>query len=266
MAILEDDVKDLQAKRKILAEVTRALELQVFQEQRRATPQTASVAKRDPASRTIPVQQANSVSAVDSLRKQYESLNRRLDSAKSVSQKLEEDSRRLEEQLQSRFSERAALASLHETLSKEVADLERHETIVSGVVRESKEVIRKSGSYASRLPYLEKRSATLEEVIAATKADFQATQATLTTLIDSDDRTLTELRRFSVNSVATVMPSLIRQLQTENELLQRLAHAHVEEADRNRMSLQQNADRLQERLQGIEDKIRSALMRCTPNH
>lgn len=264
MAQVEEDVRELQAKRKWLVDVTRSLELQVYQEQRRfSSKHSEKKAHAVPSPSHTPRVSAHATTgregAIQVVRNEYESLNRRLDSAKSILDNLKSDSDRLTSQFDGRQRERTALAAMSEALTKEVTDLERHELVVSGIVRESKDAIRKSGTYASRMPYLKKYADSLEEIIAATRDDFQTAQKILSTIMESDENSIAELRRVTSLSPAqqNVLPSLVRQLQTENELLQRLAHVHVEDAERERGELGRTAEKLQGRLKDVEEKIRS---------
>jgi hypothetical protein len=80
--------------------------------------------------------------------------------------------------------------------------------------------------------------------------------------IQSDDTSIEVLRGVfqSRNGASGALPSLLRQLQHENETLQRFSHAYLEEAESERATMQQAADQLQQRLLAIEEKTRALTM------
>lgn len=287
LANTEEEWKELQERRKHLIELSRSLELQLYQKRKmqqqqqqhshknassRASQPTTSMKGGLPDNRLHHIAAASGIpmappsSSQQSSRAQYEELNRRLDAAKFVSEELTREIHRNEVQETEKSNERTTIASYVMDLRKEVAALEQHEVFVNGVVRESKHVIENAGSMASKIPHMER---VLSELITAEKQirqDFAKTQQHLMGFIHSDDTSIEVLRGVvqSRNGASGALPSLLRQLQIENETLQRFSHVYLEEAEAERATMQQTADQLQQRLLSIEGKTRDLTMQRRP--
>lgn len=261
-ARIEEEIKSLQGKRRQLVDLNRALETTVYRKRKdqsqnnkniHGVASAPSTALQSASRASIA---ANVPSASQATRADYEALNRRLDAAKYVAEELSKEIVKSEGIIKQKQQERISWGQTHDALHKELDELHRQEVFVGGVIRESKQAIQHAGNMASRIPYMEKVLAELQEFLVAVRTDFTSTQSQLTAIINADDKALQELHAMMKTPSGGVIPFLVRQLQQENDALQKMSHTHVEHAEAERMQLQAHADRLQQKLSSLEDKIR----------
>lgn len=271
-------------KRKELLALHRQLEVQIFQEKRKiGVPQTAgaattSVASPPPASQLarstmLPSASSSPIPQSANARAHYHEMNKRLDNAKSVSEAMSREIHRLSESFTELTKTREAHARDIYQLRQELHELQPYDQAIGFTNAEVQKLLGSSGDLTIRVPLLEKRTQERRAQLEAHKQDAEETRSWLMQWIAADDATIERWRTifaargsFSGGSsssssprskeILNMIPTVIRELQSENESLVQQGKLFMSKMEIERMKLQKEADNLMVRLQTTEEKVK----------
>ena len=261
--------KELEQQRRELSEASRKIELEAYQHRRRlsVTNEKEALYHRQLSTSHVSAQSARALSGMfqqdkpldeaAAARRDFDDFTRRAEAAKQLAGELQRECDENEAMLSRKLKERHALVTAIDELQQSVSQLERNELVVEDAVRHTHHLLRTAGATHHEIPTLQRAIRSNEARIAELKAERESLVAILMRLVEKDDEKIRQLHMTSLRSAGSnAMPTVIRDLTSENEAFQKLCFDLIEEADKERVRLEGTASAIAEKLSFVENKIK----------